>query len=193
MRSDKTSTQVKPEPARRVSILKHGVHPSDGANADVSKRGGHYHSNSVPPQSLESVHNNNTEGTKSQTDNHVTNHQEHFPTNQITRRPVSDARKNHTGNVTEINNHVAGSQTNSQTISAFMHPTLPSYNDTTTPSIVQGNTNQTLYLKTQPNQQARNRDSRERQGRHRVSVPQCASDVSLTSSYMYLEIKNMKI
>ena len=132
----------------------------------------------------EPSNNNNIGRSKSHASGHLTDYRQNAQTVSEMTRPISEAaghvlnegKVSHVGNVTQNTNHVVESQSG-----ATFRSGTPCHNyEATTPSITQRYTNQPTYAKSYISQQVRNkdRDVKEVQGRHRVSVPQCDSDVS---------------
>ena len=133
---------------------------------------------------VESSSNNNIGRAKSHASGHLTDYRQNAqPVSEMT-RPISEAaghvlnegKVSHVGNGAQNTNHVVESQS-----SVTFRSGTPCHNyETTTPSITQRYTNQPRYAKSYISQQIRNRDRdmKEVQGRHRVSMPQCESDVS---------------
>ena len=132
----------------------------------------------------ESSNNNNIVRAKSQASGTHSDYRQNTPTVSEITRPISEAaghvlnerKVSHVGNGAENTSHVVESHS-----SVTFTSGTPGHNyESTTPSIMQRYTNQPTYAKSYISQQVRNRDRdvKEVQGRHRVSMPQCDSDVS---------------
>ena len=132
----------------------------------------------------ESSNNNNIGRSKSHASGHLTDYRQNAQTVSEMTRPISEAtghvlnegKVSHIGNGAQNTYHVVESQN-----SVTFRSGTPCHNyEATTPSITQRYTNQPTYAKSYISHQIRNRDRdvKEVQGRHRVSVPQCDSNVS---------------
>ena len=178
----------------RITRLKHGPyrlqdtllnHAKSCQNSGTSAQG-----------FTESSNNNNIGRAKSQASGTLSDYRQNAQTVGEMTRPISEAaghvlneeKVSHIGNGAQNSSH--GAQNNSQVVESQSSVTFtsgtPCHNyESTTPSITQRYTNQPTYAKSYISQQVRSRDRdvKEFQGRHRVSMPQCDSDVSAT--YMF--------